>query len=399
MGELIIKKFVKDYENVTDGKVRERYGMVSSIVGVCCNVILFIIKFVLGTLSNSISIISDAFNNLSDCASCVVTMFGYKMANKPADRDHPFGHGRMEYLTSLVIAMVIIVVGFELLKNSVAKIIHPEELDFSYIALIGILFSILIKLWMFMFNRKYGKRINSSVMLATSKDSISDVMATSATLIALVASVWTAAPIDGVMGTIVSVLIIFAGIGIVRETVDELLGQPASAELMESLAEIVNECDSSLGMHDVIIHSYGPGNLIGSLHIEVDCRNDIMLIHDDIDNLERDIYEKLGVRMTIHMDPVETDNQTLNDTKKMVQSILEDIYEENRKELGAPLSMHDFRMVSGKTHTNLIFDIVLPHESSVEKGYIEKIINRKLDKQPIQYHAHITFDTEYVNYN
>lgn len=399
MGELIIKKFVKDYENVTDSKVRERYGMVSSIVGVCCNVILFIIKFVLGTLSNSISIISDAFNNLSDCASCVVTMFGYKMANKPADRDHPFGHGRMEYLTSLVIAMVIIVVGFELLKNSVTKIIHPEELDFSYIALVGILFSILIKLWMFMFNRKYGKRINSSVMLATSKDSISDVMATSATLIALVASVWTSVPIDGVMGTIVSVLIMFAGIGIVRETVDELLGQPASAELMESLAEIVNECGCSLGMHDVIIHSYGPGNLIGSLHIEVDCRNDIMLIHDEIDNLERDIYEKLGVRMTIHMDPVETDNQTLNDAKKMVQSILEDIYEENRKELGAPLSMHDFRMVSGKTHTNLIFDIILPHESSVDREYIKKIINRKLDKQPIKYHAHITFDTEYVNYS
>ena len=229
----LIKTFVKDYENVTDNQVRGRYGMLSSFVGIFCNILICSAKFIIGALVHSISIISDGFNNLSDCASCIVTMFGYKMASKPADKDHPFGHGRMEYLTSLIIAAVIVLVGGELLKTSVTKIIHPTEVKFTVVAVVVLVLSIAIKIWMGYFNNKLGRRINSSVMLATAKDSFSDVAATSATLIALFASIWTDLPIDGVMGVIVSVIILIAGFGIIRETVDQLLGKPADEELVE----------------------------------------------------------------------------------------------------------------------------------------------------------------------
>ena len=279
----LIKTFVKDYENVTDNQVRGRYGMLSSFVGIFCNILICSAKFIIGSLVHSISIISDGFNNLSDCASCIVTMFGYKMASKPADKDHPFGHGRMEYLTSLIIAAVIVLVGGELLKTSVTKIIHPTEVKFTVVAVVVLVLSIAIKIWMGYFNNKLGRRINSSVMLATAKDSFSDVAATSATLIALFASIWTDLPIDGVMGVIVSVIILIAGFGIIRETVDQLLGKPADEELVEQLKKVVKDNNVSLGMHDLIIHSYGPGNLIGSVHVEVDAQGDILSIHDAID--------------------------------------------------------------------------------------------------------------------
>ena len=384
---LLVRKFVKNYNEVDNPKVRSAYGTLSSVVGIVCNIILFVTKFIMGTIANSISIISDGFNNLSDCASCVVTLFGYKMAAKPADKDHPFGHGRFEYLTSLIIAMVIMLVGFELFTDSVDKVIHPEEVRFSVVVLITLIISILVKVWMSVFNRGMGKKINSSAMLATAKDSANDVIATAATIVALVASIWTDAPIDGIMGIVVSLFILISGFGIIRETVDELLGQPADEELVSKIKEMVGENPYALGMHDLIIHSYGPGNLIGSVHIEVDGKGNIMEIHDVIDELERDIYEELNIRMTIHMDPVEMDNEFLNECKSMMVEII--------NELDSALSIHDFRVVSGPSHTNLIFDMVVPHECKLEEKYIKEYMRKKLDGKDRKYYTVITFERDF----
>lgn len=387
MVNLLVKTFVKDYENVTDNQVRGRYGMLSSFVGIFCNILICSAKFIIGALVHSISIISDGFNNLSDCASCIVTMFGYKMASKPADKDHPFGHGRMEYLTSLIIAAVILLVGGELLKTSVTKIIHPTEVKFTVVAVVVLVLSIAIKIWMGYFNNKLGRRIQSSVMLATAKDSFSDVAATSATLIALFASIWTDLPVDGVMGVIVSVIILIAGFGIIRETVDQLLGKPADAELVGQLKKLVNDNKVSLGMHDLIIHSYGPGNLIGSVHVEVDAKGDILLIHDAIDELEREIYDKLQIQMTIHMDPVETDNEVLNTYRTRMNALI--------KNINSKLSMHDFRMVAGPTHTNLIFDVVIPYDEKCDENEIRESIRKELSKEDSTFYAVITFDKSF----
>lgn len=384
MTNFLVKTFVKDYEKIDNTKVRESYGTLSSIVGIVCNIILFVAKFVMGSIAGSISIISDGFNNLSDCASCVVTLFGYKMAAKPADKDHPFGHGRVEYLTSLVIAIVIIMVGFELFTGSIDKVIHPSKVTFSYVVLATLIISIIIKVWMGHFNRKLGKQINSSVMLATAKDSLNDVVATSATVVALVASIWTTVPIDGIMGIVVSIFILLSGFDIIKETVDELLGQPADEELVRKLSEMVEENSYAIGMHDLIIHSYGPGNLIGSVHIEVDGKGNIMEIHDVIDELERDIYEELNVRMTIHMDPVETDNELLNECREMMTSIV--------KGIDQGFSIHDFRIVTGPSHTNLIFDLVIPHNCKLEEKAIKSMINKKLEGRDTKYYTVITFE-------
>lgn len=383
----IVRNFVKNYEDIDNPIVRKNYGMLSSGVGIFCNVLLCALKFVIGLLSNSISIVSDGFNNLSDCASCIFTIFGYKMASKPADKDHPFGHGRMEYLTSLVIAAVIMVVGSQLFRTSIFKIIRPEKVKFSVAALVVLMCSILVKIWMGFFNLKLGKKINSSVMLATSKDSFSDVLATTVTIIALVSSKFTDAPVDGIMGLIVSALILYSGYGIIRETVDELLGQPADSELVNNIKEIVKNAKCARGMHDLIIHSYGPGNLIGSVHIEVDCGGNIMDIHDEIDELERQIYDELNVRMTIHMDPVDPSDERVNMYKELVGSILSGI--------DSGISMHDFRVVSGNTHTNLVFDVVVPYECKYSDREIKEILDDKLTKCKDKLYTVITFDKSY----
>ena len=387
MTDLLIKIFVKNYEDVKNVKVREKYGVLSSVVGIVCNILLFGVKFLIGSLANSISIISDGFNNLSDCASCFVTLFGYKLAAKPADKDHPFGHGRIEYLTSLVIAVAIMLVGFELFKSSVNAIINPSDVSFSVIALTTLIISILIKIWMGFFNRKMGNKIDSDVMRATAADSFSDVFATIATVIALVASIFTSAPVDGVMGIIVSILIFKAGYEIIKETVDKLLGGPADEALVNAIKEIVDDTPVALGMHDLIIHSYGPGYNIGSFHIEIDSNCDIMEVHDKIDDLERFIYDKLGVLITIHMDPVETNNEHVKMCKQMINEIVSNI--------DAKLSMHDFRVVAGPGHTNLIFDVVVPYDCSYSEDEIKLMIDKKLEGKDEVFYTVITFDKSF----
>ena len=303
MVTLLSKLWIKS-DNYKDSKVREKYGVLCGAVGIFLNVLLFLGKFFAGLLSGAISITADAFNNLSDAGSSFISMIGFKLSGRKPDPDHPFGHGRMEYLTSLVIAAAVVAVGFELLRSSVEKVMHPERVTFSFLALLVLVLSMLVKIGMGVMNRKLGTKLSSSIMLATSKDSFSDVFATLATTIALVMSAFSDLPMDGIMGIVVSVMIMLSGFGIVKDTVDQLLGQPADEELVAKIRELVMENMFCHGMHDLIIHSYGPGNLIGSVHVEVDCHENIMEIHDAIDELERNIYDELQVHMTIHMDPI-----------------------------------------------------------------------------------------------
>ena len=387
MVDLLVKLFVKNYENVEDVKVRESYGMLSSIVGIVNNIVLFVAKYIMGTMANSISIVSDGFNNLSDCGSCIVTMLGYKMAAKPADRDHPFGHGRMEYLSALVMAGFIMLMGIELFRNSLAKVIHPEKVEFSVVVLVVLVISIGVKLWMAIFNRILGKKINSGVMEATSKDSRNDAIATAGTAIALCLSLLTDLPVDGIMGIIVSAIILWAGFGIVKDTVDELLGKPADKELVDKLCEITNKDSRIIGMHDLILHNYGPGNTIGSCHLEVRSDENILEIHDLIDRIEREVYEKLNIVITIHMDPVEVDNELVNDLREKVRAVVKGI--DNR------MHIHDFRVVTGNTHTNLIFDIVVPFDVKETNEEIKEKIDEYMGNESATYYTVITFDKEF----
>lgn len=388
MTDLLVKLFIKNPENVSDMRVREKYGALSSIVGIICNILLFALKYAMGTLSNSIAVVSDAFNNLSDSASCIVTLLGYKMAAKPADKDHPFGHGRMEYLTSLVIAAVIMVMGLELFKDSFTKILHPEEVRFSAVVLISLLLSVGAKLWMSRFNTILGNKINSSVMLATAKDSRNDVIATSATITAIVCSTVTDFPIDGLMGVLVSIFILKAGFEIIKDTVDDLLGKPADPEITEKIKELVCCDERIIGLHDLIIHNYGPGNMIGSCHAEVKSSENFAAAHDLIDRIEHEIHKQLKIAMTIHMDPIEVDNEQINYCRKLVISTVTAIDER--------LKIHDFRTVTGDTHTNLIFDLVVPFEMDADDDMLKKQIDEVLAKEDAKYYTVITFDREYT---
>lgn len=389
MTDLLVRLFVKDYKNTQDNSVRSHYGALSGFVGICCNICLFILKYCIGTFSNSISIISDAFNNLSDSASCIITLFGYKMAAKPADKDHPFGHGRMEYLTSLIIAVIILLVGVELFRSSLDKVITPEKVEFSYFALASLAVSVGVKCWMGLFNHKLGKRTNSSIMMATSKDSFNDVFATAATAVALISSLFTTLPIDGIMGIGVSCFILYSGYGIIRETVDKLLGQPADEEFVKNLEQDILSHDKILGMHDLIIHNYGPGHQLGSAHVEVSSKENIVEIHDLIDELEKQIYEQFHLIITLHMDPIEVDNEQVNRCREMVSDILPNI--------DPTLTMHDFRAVTGSTHTNLIFDILVPYECKIKDEDIKKAIDESLKSNgSTTYYTVITFDRKFA---
>ena len=388
MFEKIIQRCIKNSNNYTDPQVRKSYGTFSSVIGICCNVLLFIVKYTMGTLTNSIAIISDAFNNLSDCASCLITMFGYKMAAKPADKDHPFGHGRMEYLTSLVIAVMIALMGFELLKSSVQKIIHPEIVTFHWITLIALFFSIGIKLCMAWLNTSLGRRIQSSTMIATAKDSKSDVIATSATIIALVASLFTDFPVDGIMGTAVSLFILKTAYDIIRDTVGELLGRPADPEVVQQLKELIFSHESIIGIHDLILHNYGPGRTIGSCHVEVRSDSDFVTIHETVDKIEHEIYQSMRILMTIHMDPIELDNETINHYRNITENII--------RGLDTHMSIHDFRLVSGEDTNRLIFDLVVPFDVTYTDTQLQEIINGELQQKDQTCQATITFDRDFT---
>lgn len=387
MTEFLIKKFIKNPDETEDSKVRQAYGSLSSFVGLVCNIILFIIKYAMGTFSGSISIISDAFNNLSDSGGCVVTFLGYKMASKPADKGHPFGHGRIEYLTSLILSVIIVIVGFELFKSSAEKIINPKPIKFSVIVLLSLIVSICVKLWLSVFNKKLGKKINSPVMTATAEDSRNDVIATSATLIALVMSQFTDFSIDGIMGIVVSLFILKTGFDIIRDTVDDLIGKPVQPEIVEKIKDTIKSDNDIIDIHDLVIHNYGVTKMIGSCHIEI--RSDMSFhdVHEIADRTERRIQNELNIMMTIHTDPVDIDDEQTIKYKGIINDII--------LSMNQGFSMHDFRMVSCENHKNLIFDISVPYECKISNEKIQRFINQKLKECDGKYYTIITFDREY----
>lgn len=389
MIEKMLQVFVKNYQNTADETVRKNYGFFSSITGIVCNIFLFALKYALGMITGSVSVISDAFNNLSDSGSCIITLIGYKMAAKPADKDHPFGHGRLEYIFSMVIAAIVIVVGIELFGTSIDKIRNPQEIRFEWIVLAALAASVLVKLWLFYFNRVLGRKIQSSVMLATAQDSLNDIFATLAAVIALVSSLFTDFPVDGLIGCLVSVFVMYSGYGIIKDTVDELIGKPADPKVIAKLKEILDASEIALGYHDILIHSYGPGVTFGSVHVEVDSRGNIMEIHEKIDQLEKQVYFDLKVLLTIHMDPIEMENAVLEEAKCVAKEVL--------AQIDPQLSMHDFRMISGQERTNLIFDLVLPFNYKLKEKELLDKLNQGLQKKNPIYYAVVNIDRDYTS--
>lgn len=347
---LLAKIFIKDTEDKS--KLREAYGMLCGIVGVCFNIFLFIGKFLAGTFSNSIAITADAFNNLSDAGSSVVTLLGFKLAGAKPDTEHPFGHGRIEYISGLVVAAAILLMGYELIRDSIGKILHPEETEFTVLVAVILIASILVKLYMAYYNRSVGKKLDSTAMKAVATDSLSDTVATTVVLLASVFTHFTGIKIDGYCGLVVGFLVGYAGFDAARETLNPLLGQPPAREFVEKIDEIVMSHPEVCGMHDLIVHDYGPGRQMISLHAEVPSEGNILELHDVIDNIETELRRELGCEATIHMDPIATSDEHVSETKAAMVSLIKSIDEE--------LSIHDFRMVTGESHTNLIFDVLAP---------------------------------------
>lgn len=373
MISILSKLFIKNKEELSESKIRSAYGTLCCVVGIFLNIVLFGIKYFAGVISHSIAITADAFNNLSDAGSTVITLAGLRLAEKKPDKDHPFGHGRMEYLSGLAVSVIIILVGIELLGSSVDKIINPTEVDTSAAAIVILVASILIKGYMFLYNRKVGKKINSAGMKATALDCIGDSVATFVVLISTIISYFTEFKIDGWCGILVSLFIVYAGIRSVKETVNPLLGMPPEKEFIDEIERIVLSYDKIVGIHDLIVHDYGPGRVVVSLHAEVDGKENIYTLHDIIDNAENKLAEELGCMAVIHMDPIETDNAV---TAKVRNDVAEAM-----KMLGENVTIHDFRMVPGDSHTNLIFDVVVPHEIKLSdreiKDKVHSIISEK----------------------
>lgn len=387
MTNFLIKRFIKNPDNIEDSDVRRAYGNLSSAVGLVCNILLFLIKYIMGSISGSISIISDAFNNLSDSGGCIVTFLGYKMASKPADKDHPFGHGRIEYLTSLILSAIIMLVGYELFRNSAKKIANPEEVKFSVIVLVSLLISIGVKLWMSIFNMKLGKKIKSGVMTATAEDSRNDVIATSATVIALISSLFTDLPIDGIMGLIVSLFILKTGFDIIKDTLDELIGKPVPPEIIESIRNNILSDEDIIDVHDLVIHNYGVTKMIGSCHAEIRSDKSFPEVHEIADRTERRIMSELNIMITIHTDPIDVDDEQTKEYKAIVKDII--------SEMNQGFSIHDFRVVKCENHKNLVFDITVPYECKMHNKEIQDYIDSRLKDYDGKYYTIITFDREY----
>lgn len=388
MQNWLVKKFVHDYENVHDINVRASYGKLSGKVGIFCNAFLFAVKFIMGTISGSVSITADAVNNLSDAASSVISLIGFKMAEKPADEDHPYGHARYEYLSGLTVAVMIILIGFELFKTSFDKVLHPSTVDFSIALVIVLAVSILIKLWMALFNKSLGKKINSSALEATAADSRNDVISTSAVLAAAVISHFFKINLDGYMGIAVAVFILYSGIGLVKDTLDPLLGKAPEPELVDYIQKKILSYDGVLGTHDLMIHDYGPGRKFASVHVEMAAEGDVLKSHDVIDNIERDFLSKDNLNIIVHYDPIVTKDDIVNDFRSWLM--------EQVKSIDPHLSIHDLRIVPGNSHTNLVFDCVMPHCINMSPSELKAEIRRLVNIKYPNYYCIITIDSSYA---
>lgn len=385
--KLLIKLFVKDYKNTKSETVRLRYGVLSGVTGIVLNIILSVFKMIFGALTKSISIVADGANNIFDAISSVISLVGFKISGKPADDEHPFGHGRIEYVSALTLAFFILIMGVELIKTSIDKFTNPETVIFSVPAVVVLVFSILAKIWLALFNRKVGKMINSVAVDAVVTDSIGDIAATTCSLAALIASKFTDKPVDAVMGIIVALVVIYAGIDIIKNTLGPLLGEPPDKEIVKQLEELVMSFDGVVGIHDLVLHSYGNSRIYGSLHAEVPAEVDILHSHDTIDLIERKIKDELGIEISIHMDPVLNDEHT-HELKELANSVVQKLCED--------ASMHDFRVVDGPTHTNLIFDVVLPRKSKYTEQEFIDAVEAEIKKHNPDYFTVICIDRGYT---
>ena len=390
MTKLLLRLFVRESKNTKDPNVRAKIGMLSGGVGIACNVLLCVMKLIVGTISGSVAITADAMNNLSDATSSIVTLVGFKLAQQPADEDHPYGHARYEYLSGLAVAAMIVVIGFELAKTSIEKIMNPTEVLFSLPVCIVLVGSIGAKLWLFVFNRYLGNLVNSQTLLATAADSRNDTVSTGAVLLAGVVSSILGWKIDGIMGLAVAAFILYSGVNLAKETISPLLGENASPELREQIVTLVGTCPEVLGYHDLMVHDYGPGQRFASMHVEMDQQADPLVCHELIDNLERACLRSYNVHLVLHYDPVVTGDPELERLRGVVQQLL--LQQDER------ISIHDFRMVCGKGHTNLIFDIALPMELMPKQKQVKGTLDEALNALgETTYYTVVTFDMAAFN--
>lgn len=391
MRRFLIKTFIKDYENVKDLKVREQYGKLAGVVGIVTNLLLCVSKIGIGLIVNSIAIIADGVNNLTDTASSAITLIGFKLASKPGDVEHPYGHARFEYLTGMVISLLIIVLGIKLLTTSFDKVIHPAPLQFSLVSVFILVAAIGVKVWQALFNVRTGEDIHSSTLKATGMDSRNDVIATSAVLLSILIGKFTNLQPDGYMGCLVALFIMYSGIQLIRETSSPLLGKAPDPELVKEIEERICSEKGVLGIHDLVVHDYGPGRIFASVHVEVDAYGDLIQSHDMIDNIERTTSEDLKIHLVIHMDPLETQDPLTIELKEIISDLLSN--------LDGVVGFHDLRVVAGYTHSNIIFDIVISPDCTLKECNIKNYVVEQLQLLDKTYYVVINFDKSYVQNN
>lgn len=390
MAEFLVRHFIEDYEHTEKVSVRTAYGVLASIVGILCNVFLFIVKFIVGLMVHSVSVTADAFNNLSDAGSSLISFVGVKIASKPADEEHPFGHGRMEYISALIVSFLVLEVGFTFLKDSIGKIKSPEVLNFQMASVIILILSIGVKLWLGFFNRKLGKKIDSKVMMAVFTDSMGDVLTTSVTILSLLFFYFTGINIDGIVGIGVALVVMWAGVGIAKDTLEPLLGEAVDPEEYQRIKHFVEGYDGIIGSHDLIVHNYGPNRSMASIHAEVPNNANITESHEIIDHIERDAIENLGIFLVVHMDPVEIEDENILLIQNLANTLI--------AEIDPSCSIHDFRVVDGKNQINLIFDLVVPRDYDKEKQHdVEDTLCKKLKEHDERYEFVITVEHNFVS--
>lgn len=389
MTELLLKTFVKNHNDTENPKVRAACGALSGWVGIICNALLFAAKIIAGILSGSVSVMADAINNLSDASSSLISLFGFKLSGKPADEEHPYGHARFEYLSGLMVSVLICVIGIELLKSCIDKIINPAETVFGAVSVAILIASVFLKLWMMLFSKKVGKRINSKTLLAAAADSRNDVISTLAVLLGAVISYFANVNLDAYIGLAVALFILYSGFNLVKETLDPILGRAPEAELVNKIQDKILSYEGVLGTHDLLVHDYGPGRIFASVHVEMAAEEDVLKSHDVIDNIERDFYENDGIHMIVHYDPIVTADDKVGDIRKWLMELV--------KEIHPTLSIHDLRIVPGTTHTNLIFDCVVPFEVKMSHIEVKEKIKEAVKTKEPNYFCVITIDLSYAS--
>ncbi len=390
MTDLLLRLFVKDYENISSSRVRSAIGTMSGLVGIACNLLLSLCKGIVGTLTGSVSIAADALNNLSDASGSIVTLIGFRLADKPADEHHPFGHARAEYLSGLAVAALILVIGFELVKSSAEKILHPTPVEFSAVAAGVLIASIAVKLWMALFNRKLGKKIDSTALLATSADSRNDCITTTAVLAAGLVQHFWGLPVDGYIGLCVALFILYSGVQLAKDTISPLLGESADSQLRQEIVDYIAQQPKVLGYHDLMVHDYGPGQRFASLHVEMDYREDPLECHESIDDMERECLRSHNVHLVIHYDPVIVDDPELTRCKQAAAELL--------RQKDPRLTLHDFRMTQGRKHMNLVFDVALPSDLQGQEESIRRFVEDGMNREgSMVYHVVTTFDAASFN--